>query len=403
MSKETDTTLDAIDSDPVHRVRLNPSEADLSLAKAQKIADRTRKQGLEGGYKVWLDTEVEVRKDALGREHKVVWKVLCWEGEPVRLPGGWKFIAVVEWLGDTPITRTMPGYEGEMIDREWIAESYCDHCQTKRRRKHVVVVEDAEGTRKRVGSTCCRDYLGWDFRPTFLPDPSDSDDDFGGGAVPWTISTHYLLTLAAMMARGFGWVSAANARDHGGASTADLVRQYLFGRGKSLEGLLKEMRERGVEPSEQDDLDVERALAWVAEQKPDSEYIANLQAALAQETTRTKEIGIVVSAVPVALKALDRKAEQAAAAKAEGLVEEQFAPDKTRVTVTVKCVGVTAWDGDYGTTYNHTFVGEGHRFQWKTGTQCLNKGEEYTLTGTVKESREWEGKVYTVLTRCKIN
>ena len=73
MSKETDTTLDAIDSDPVHRVRLNPSEADLSLAKAQKIADRTRKQGLEGGYKVWLDTEVEVRKDALGREHKVVW------------------------------------------------------------------------------------------------------------------------------------------------------------------------------------------------------------------------------------------------------------------------------------------------------------------------------------------
>ena len=213
-------TLDAIDLDPVHRVRLNPSEADLSLAKAQKIADRTRKQGLEGGYKVWLDTEVEVRKDALGREHKVVWKVLCWEGEPVRLPGGWKFIAVVEWLGDTPITRMMPDYEGEMIDREWIAESYCDHCQTKRRRKHVVVVEDAEGTRKRVGSTCCRDYLGWDFRPTFLPDPSDSDDDFGGGAVPWTISTHYLLDTAAMMARGFGWVPASRAGEIGATSTA---------------------------------------------------------------------------------------------------------------------------------------------------------------------------------------
>lgn len=397
-------TLDDIDLDPVHRVRVDPYEAELSLEKAQRIADRTRKQGLEGGYKVWLETEIEVRKDALGREHKIIWKTVCWEGEPVRLPGGWKFIAVVEWLGDSPITRMMPDYEGEMIDREWIAESYCDHCNTKRRRKHVIVVEDPEGNRKRVGSTCCKDYLGWAFRPTFLPDPSDSDDEIGGGAAPWATGTHYLLTLAAMMARGFGWVSAAQAREQGGVtSTADRVRLYLFGKGKPLDGLLTEMRHRGVKPSEQDDIDVEKALAWVAEQQPNSEYIANLQAALAQETTRTKEIGIVVSAVPVALKALDRKAEQAAAAKAEGLVEEQFAPDKTRVTVTVKCVAVSAWDGDYGTTYNHTFIGEGHRFQWKTGTQCLDKGEEYTLTGTVKESREWQGKVYTVLTRCKIN
>lgn len=394
--------MTATQTTEIRRVRVDPAEAQLSLEKAQKIADRTRTMGLEGGYRVWLDTEVETRKDHAGREYEIVWKVVCWEGQPVRLPGGWKFIAVVEWLGDDPITRMLPGYEGEMIDRDWIAESVCDHCHSKRNRKHVLVVENAEGTRKRVGSTCCRDYLGWEFRPTFLPEPSDSDSE-GGGCSPLTVSTDYLLDLAAMMARGFGWVSAAQARDgYGVESTASRVRTYLFGRGKMLDGLLREMRERGVEPSEQDAIDTERARAWVAQQQPTSEYIANLQVALAQETTRTKEIGIVVSAVPVALKALDKQAERDAADKAEGLIEEQYATDKTRVTVKVKCVAISEWDSQYGTTYAHTFVGEGHRFSWKTGSRRLERDEEYTLTGTVKGTREWEGKVYTELTRCKI-
>lgn len=393
-------TLDAIDLDPVHRVRLNPYEAELSLTKAQKIADRTRKQGLEGGYKVWLDTETETKKDRLGREFTVTHKVICWKGEPVKLPG-WRFVAVVEWLGDDPITRMLPGYEGEMIDRAWIAEQVCDHCGTKRRRNHVLVVEDAEGTRKRVGSSCCQDFLGWRFSPSFFPEVPE--DEERGTRMPVTVSTQYLLETAAMMARGFGWVPASRSSEMGETSTADRIRTLLWASGKTLDALEREMREREAAPSDQDAVDVEAALAWVAEQSPDSEYIANLQVALAQPTTRTKELGLVVSAVPVALKALDRKRERAEADKAEGVVEERFAEDKARITVDLKVVGVSSWASDYGTQYMHTFVGDGHRFQWKTGARCLHRGETYSITGTVKGIHEYQGRLYTVLTRCKIN
>lgn len=386
--------------DIIYRRRVDAWEAERSLAKARKIADRTRTLGLEGGYEVWLDTETEKRRDRLGREYTVTHKVVCWQGQPVRLPG-WRFVAVVEWLGDDPITRMLPGYEGEMIDRAWIAESVCDHCGTKRRRNHVLVVEDTEGTRLRVGSSCSQDFLGWRFSPSFFPEVPE--DEERGTRMPVTVSTRYLLETAAMMARGFGWVPSSRASEMSQESTADRIRTLLWAYGKPLEHLQREMREREVAPSDQDALDVEAALAWLAEQSPNSEYIANLQVAVAQPNTRTKELGLVVSAVPVALKALDRQRERAEAEKAEGVVEERYADDKARITLNLKVVGVSSWDSDYGTLYMHTFVGDGHRFQWKTGTRCLDKGETYSITGTVKGVHEYQGRLYTVLTRCKIN
>ena len=386
---EADTTLDAIDLDPVRRVRVDPYEAHKSLAKAQKIAARTAKRGLEGGYKVWLEETTD--------DQGTTWQELCWEGEPPRF-GGWTFVAVVEWLEDgQPMTRVMPGYEGPVVDRERASDRLCDHCGTRRQRNALVVVESATEGRKFVGSTCVKDYLGWTFHPTFLPEDGDFEE-IGGGSTPITYLTHSILLQSAMMARGFGW----HPRSLPGYATADRVATLLSGTGKTYESLKAEMKAIDLHIEDQDEAAVADALVWLDEQTGESEYIYNLRATVTQDHIGWRSLGLAASLVPVAMKSRARDAEKRAEAKAENLTEAIYAEPKTRVTITVKVTGISDWSSDYGVQHMHTFVGEGHRFQWKTGSIRLEEGETYTLTGTVKGEHEYKGRIYTQLLRCKI-
>lgn len=83
-----------------------------------------------------------------------------------------------------------------------------------------------------------------------------------------------------------------------------------------------------------------------------------------------------------------------------------------KVTVNVVLDRVSWYETKYGTMNVYTFVDDdGNVYVWKTSTyigrlvdgfwQDFEKGSRLTLTGKIKDHKEYKGVKQTMLTRCK--
>jgi hypothetical protein len=158
-----------------------------------------------------------------------------------RLPGGWTLLGVVERSGvlsndgvELNEIRAVPGAADLSAYRATALE--CDHCKANRRRKSIVVVQGADGTRVRLGLQCVRDFLGdtvekivrdvSDFIngvSTFVAGCGDEDGGYGcrGRSSESTYSARDLASAACHCALRVGWVSRAQSRENGKTATAD--------------------------------------------------------------------------------------------------------------------------------------------------------------------------------------
>jgi hypothetical protein len=362
-------------------------DVDKTFVRAQKMAERTRKMGLTGGYTVSLGT---ITRDG------AVYNVLVIEGEAPQY-GEWTFVALVDRVGEGAVITGVPGYEGATVDRKWAEEQTCDHCKTDRYRTHTVVVEHPTQGRKRVGSTCVKDFLGWKFGASFIPDFSEFISEGGGGSFAG-FEAEALLAHAHSVIRQAGWVSASND-GYGVTPTAHIV-DAAWGAGQRRYEYLKEFGE----PTEDDWAAAAACGKWIAsiDAYRASEYEANLHRAFMAEYVDWKHKSLVVSGMAVYLKSESRRIErEAREAAGKDLANELFAPVGTKVTVDVVVTRVTAYDGHYGVTYFNKFESATHRFEWAT-KRALTVGAKLTITGTVKGQTEYREQVSTDLTRCKV-
>lgn len=389
---------DSVEETPrSYSIRVSPENLDREWRRAEKIMQRAASKGLEGGWKAWKDTEVD-------EETGAVYDVIRWEGTPPKFDG-WSFVAVVEKLPDgSPMTRMVPGYEGEMVDREWANEEKCDHCDTQRHRNKLIIVEK-DGTRYRVGSSCVKDFLGWQYSPSDFEPPEEEEEGSRGSIAPSGYLTDTVLAKTVRVVKAFGWKSRGAAQEYGGEATADKVGALLVGRGELYEKVKKDLKaaeewkESTEEDKEADLAFVREAQQWVESQPANNEYIANLQALAKQETVTSRNMSFLASLVGSYKRHLDAEKERA---EEPQMAEELYAPVGKRITVPLKVERVFSFDTDFGVQHRHILSGENHRFQWKTGARELEEGEEYIVTGTVKELYDYRGKAYTVLTRCKV-
>lgn len=386
METATDTTT--------RKIYLRPEEAQATIAKAHRLAERAAKKGLDGGWKVG-DVERRTETDQFGVTR--FYDVLTLEGTPFRYEG-WTFVASVEWLEGQPYVETLPGYEGEQIDRSALTPGWCDHCQTSRRRNKVYVVESDTG-RMQVGSTCVKDYLGHDPSAVFLPLASGEPDDFLSGGF-WTPNalTVEALAVAVRIAKTRGFRPKSKA-EPGYPATADLVNEYLYGRDFPAQEMRKEIG--GI--TSDDSAEAESIIEWVkTEMTGHSDYAQNLRIAASLEYTKDKTMGILVSALAAKGYAEERALERAAADAASTIVNERYAPDGEKVSVEADVKIVRHIAGAYGLFAYVTLETETHRFKWKaTGQSIPEEGARVKITGTVKGLDEWNGRISTVLTRCK--
>jgi hypothetical protein len=382
----------------IAKFAVDPIQASLSLAKAQKLASRANKKGLQGGYQVSIEKTEDVT-------------YLVVSGSPYSI-GGWNFVGVIEWIPaeEVFITKVAPTYKGVEIDRSIIKQNACDHCGINRKRNYQVVVENAEGVRKVVGSTCVKDFLGWSYSPVIFDDfENEIASQFGGGGSGYETSV-YTLEKALVVVNEIvgGYVSASS-----GNSTKDNVLNYSFevsqesksfGGEKPFTAGLASLNS-GKYTAQAEEL-IAKGLEFVADKN--GNYFDNLKVALSSKYAFPSTIGLLISIIPVIkkaeLEALKAKleAEEKAVLEGEITIEEQFAETGAKILLTgAKVVDCVGFEGAYGWVSIYTFVAEGARFKWfSTGSFSAEVGDVVDLKATVKGLDTYGGINSTLLTRC---
>lgn len=370
--------------------RLDPSSATATIAKAQKLCDRASKKGLGGGWKI-LGVTSTTERDQWGITR--YYDTLTIEGTPF-IYNGWQFVAAIEWVEGKPFVSTLPGYEGDVIDRDALKVGYCDHCKTTRKRNKIYIVESSTEGRKQVGSSCIKDFLGHDVTPSYIVGAKEFDDvNQGWGFTPQAVDTLDALAVAVAVVEQKGWVPAS--QKYGSVTTREWVNKYLFHNDWDA----KEFRAEIGKPDAGQYAKAQTVLDWVANEfAGTSDYAQNLKLAASLERTTYKTLGTLVSAVGT----YDTARANEAARVTENLSEEQYAPEGERITVPVEVTSVRYFDSIYGRYAYVTFKSATHRFKWKaTGENVPTEGDQLVLTGTVKGTDQFNGAVFTVLTRCK--
>lgn len=380
---------------------LTAGEYAATKAHIDKINARAVKRGFTGTFTLtgvpttWMETnDAGVIVERAGITASITGTPPCY--------GGWTFLAAVDTLenetGAQFVVRAAPGVPEGTIDRNMLLAGHCGHCGTNRRRKNTFLVHnETTGANMQVGSTCLKDFLGWDGSPVFTREADLEgllDGAVGTGRPEYTTET-VLATAWAAVAQ-FGWRPSAASGD----STRAVVEAALYGRGakdRDVRSALAGHMQAGT-------LEAPKIIETLLATTGTSDYESNLRAVLASPVVEARHFGLAVSAVPAYQRTVN-------GARAEKAKVDTFEPKwlgKPGDKVTVEGNVVTAMTVD-GFAYNTT----SRLVVVRTATALIKiysaagwaydvePGEQVTLAGTVKALTDYQGQQQTQLTRVK--
>jgi len=363
--------------------RISEIDVEKTLIKAQKLASRGQKKGLEGGFKVSIQSRTEVA-EGITKEYSV----LVIEGEPVKY-NGWQFVGVAEFIEGKALTKSIAG--GVEIKSSDVQVGYCEHCKKVRSRSKVIFVKNGDsGKLSQVGSTCVKDFLGWEFNASALVTEEDFQEEFGGfsnGGFSG-FDTLSVLALAVCAVEKVGYVPSGS-----GLSTKEIVWEKLNG---GFHGLNKWKEIIGQEVTDAHREKAKELREFGKGFEGDSSYAENVRLVSGLTFQKYNTVGILVSL----LKAAQRQAE----AKAEKKVykSEILAPVGEKIEVEVTVLSENTFESQFGLTTLYTFESGEHQLKWFSSRGLnVEVGSKFTLKGTVKGVDEYKGAFSTVLTRCK--
>lgn len=392
-----------------------------TIAKIAKINARAAKRGLAGR----LDVEagephmVQIRE----RDGYMLPFPVYEERIEVELTGeaprfaGWTFAARIDIQGydedGKPIftLATAPGIEH--LDRDGIDASVCEHCGTRRRRKNTYVLlgtsDEHAGRRVVVGSTCLKDFLGWEGHIAWLDTPDLDDEEwFGsirGPETSYAVADILRLAIASTRMRGYVPGSA-----YGQTSTREHVGTVFLTRPTSAQRAAAE--ELSAAAAEVDPTEVTTMIETLTSEefpgKSPSTYAENLKVLLAVTHIHASGLGTLVSAPQAYAKhlgiAADRAAREAGRAASEWIGTKG---EKITVTLTVERLSqiVNHYGGQptYSTLVSgRTEAGEIVKcFTAAAWVSDIEVGQQITLTATVKDHESYEGTKQTLVARPK--
>jgi hypothetical protein len=363
------------------------------IETANKLAARATKKGLSGGYQITTRTQTKANAST-GQMEETTYVVIT--GEPVKYDG-WSFVAKVEYVNGQPVVTGSPWYSGQQVDRTALRANACDHCGIGIARKYSIVVEDEAGSRKQVGSSCVKDFLGAEVNGSWFSDkdPFDALVGYAGSGISMESLT-VTLAQAATAIRVAGFVPTYKSDYQ--QTTAQVVR-LLKGLG-SQEYVAVIRAEFGPVTPEDSEM-AARAREFGRTMEGDSDYAMNVRAVFDsdEDWINPKFIGLAASVIGVMLREDGKKTE----AKAD-IADEVFAADKTKITISDATVtGVYGYDSQWGSGQIIVLVGRGYRFKWNTSTSPgLEVGDVIDFAATVKGRDEYNGQVSTAVVRLKV-
>lgn len=335
---------------------------------------------------------------------------------------GYTILAQLERIEDAGMV--IKGLAGEEIEEAWrSAESWCDHCASKRKRRTTYLFRDSAGKVIQIGSDCLKDFKGHDLSKLldFTFETFTCFDDLegwgGGGGGGNHLWTDEYLSWVVLAIRESGWLSKKTAEEKGKTRTSELANElrlaFIWGKGK----------DRPDPPTADDSAKAEACIKWVREQVAPklqkSEYEHNLALVLSRDIVNKKHLGIAASAIPAWEREMGRQIEREKKFQDEKKSLFQGEVGKRQVFPGLTLVMGRVFDGEqYGPRTLLKFKDEaGNIFIWwasggRVGWEDENgherggdfvQGETYDLLATVKKHDEYKGIKQTVINRAKLD
>lgn len=287
---------------------------------------------------------------------------------------------------------------------------HCDHCNTSRKRKMVIVYrEDATGRLKSFGRSCLQLILGISisnnyFNPKAFDLLNGEPDAFGslGWKESVNLSIENILSLAFVAIKVHGYLSKSKALN-GGMPTSEVVANVLCDE-KERERLIMQLpqNKKGQHVSIGD---VKAVREFILKSTSTSEYMTNMRIIFKSDYITFRHIGYVVSAIPAKMRhdsqMLERKS-QPVSTHVGTVGERVFKNDPTAATL----IFAKYMSGNYGPTTLMKFRTEnGNIMTWfASGSYDVEAGDALTITGaTVKAHAEYNGVKETRVNRVAVD
>ena len=374
--------------------------------KIVRIQNKCAKYGCEFRFEE-VGEEYRDFTDKNGDEYTLRFVLVEAEGHAV--VNGWKFVASLDHTAKGNIINR--ACDIEVPERYYDCSPVCEHCGNERIKYAYIVMNVESGEFKMVGSSCLKDFtfgMSAEAVAKYMDGISEliqGEAVEGCGYHDRYINREEFMRYASETIRHFGY--AKNDPYSAIRSTASRAESY-FGvdHGWNFPGDLREEYERemmdcGFDASREENAElVKKACEWVLAHEDNSNYMHNLKVACANDYVSIATTGLLVSVFPTFDRELERQDRIRREAEA-GASSEWVGEVGKRVSVKYSEIKLlTSWETMYGMTYVWKIVGDdGNIFTWKTGRGVPEKG---TITGTVKEHKEYRGVKQTELTRCRV-
>lgn len=384
---------------------IHESNMERLMKKLTTIQNKCTKYGCEFHFEelgeVFQDTKDETTGEVYTARYIEV------EVSGIARIADWEFVATIEHADPMNIIRSFrPEYE--IPARFYTADTFCEHCRTRRYRKDTYIVRNTQtGEFKQVGKSCLKDFTGGLSAEQVAQYISWFDELIKGeaacGGFKHYDSTEEILLNAVESVRLYGF--AKTECWAGATSTKQVVLEQVHHYGNWN----KRIRDDDFNPDHKGNAEkVKAIMAWVESLPMELGYISNLKVSLSREYCESRDVGIICSAVASydrEVERQERKAkQQKQASKSQWVGNEGDRLELHNLTVRL----LTSWDTEFGYTYLYKFVDEqGNTYTWKTG-KWLYSGDYATedlrinLKGTVKKHTEFNKELQTELTRCKV-
>lgn len=285
----------------------------------------------------------------------------------------------------------------------------CDHCNTKRKRNTTFVLQsNVDGTTVQVGSTCLKDFLGYNASDLLRALKWMCKFTNVTGEYPYSphsttlgkfhdkqkrqYGVREILMLTNAVIRIFGY-HTASSETH--VPTSQVVAKMCEDP-DSKEGAfwLAKVNENRLDMT--DSTMANEVVKWAREDDRVNDYMYSVRSCINSGTITSFRFGILCSAVGSFRAAMQRKIENSSMYN-----DNYIGKVGERLGLEVKCIDTKIMNSYYGETTLHTMVDKDNNvFTWfATSDLEIPKDRFIAIKGTVKKHQTFNDVKQTVLTR----
>jgi hypothetical protein len=334
------------------------------------------------------------------------WVEVVIEGD-VPKHNGWRLIASVSNLNGTAVFMTVPGEHVSIERMKNINPQACDHCGINRQRNETHLIEHEDGKVLQMGSTCIKDFLGWDITSVLafwrdLNTIREPREDFGSYVRP-EYNVEHVIRVACDVVSVDGKYKKSEYPDATRSTVMDIIDPIReFARTREYRLMVEKYKSQPARAQAIYDATMQ---AWSEVTPADlnrSEWMYNLSIIMNQTYVTSRYIGILVSIVTMGMKRIDAVAQAPKVAKTERVWVGDV---NGKVSVDVIITDIKYIDSNYGGSWLITMQdADGNLLKWFASSKPAGiiKDVNARVVGTVKKHDTYNGVKSTMLTRCKM-